>query len=93
MSSLSYYNYGLLPRIPPPLTIGQRFQLLLDRLMLTTDQRIDGYVKLMGVVSCLNRHYYGSSSLFANRLLVGSWGKSTEVRPPRDIDLLFILPE
>lgn len=25
-------------------------------------------------------------------MLIGSWGKATRVRPPRDIDLLFILP-
>jgi len=25
-------------------------------------------------------------------MLVGSWGKSTEIRPPRDIDILFNLP-
>lgn len=25
-------------------------------------------------------------------MLVGSWGKGTEVRPPRDIDVLFVLP-
>jgi hypothetical protein len=27
-----------------------------------------------------------------NRLLVGSWGKATRVRPPRDVDLLFTPP-
>jgi hypothetical protein len=26
-------------------------------------------------------------------MLVGSWGKATEVRPPRDIDVLFALPK
>jgi hypothetical protein len=25
-------------------------------------------------------------------MLVGSWGKSTQIRPPRDIDILFVLP-
>jgi len=25
-------------------------------------------------------------------MLIGSWGKSTQIRPPRDIDVLFILP-
>jgi hypothetical protein len=75
------------------MTIGQRFQVFLDRLSLTPTQRIDGYVKLKGVVSCLNKHYYGISSPFANNLWVGSWAKSTEIRPPRDIDFLFILPE
>jgi hypothetical protein len=74
------------------MTIGQRFQIFLDRLGLTWAQRLDGYVKIAGVTSCLNRHYYGVPSSFFNSRLVGSWGKSTEIRPPRDIDLLFILP-
>ena len=42
--------------------------------------------------ACLNRHYYGTSSETANSLLIGSWGKGTEVRPSRDIDILFLLP-
>ncbi|MEW6141498.1 MAG: hypothetical protein AB1733_25020 [Thermodesulfobacteriota bacterium] len=74
------------------MTIGERFQIFLDRLGLTWAQQVDGYVKIAGITSCLNRHYYGVSSSFSNSLFVGSWGKSTEIRPPRDIDLLFILP-
>jgi len=74
------------------MTIGQRFQIFSDRLRLTWAQRLDGYVKIAGVTSCLNRHYYSVPSSFSNSLFVGSWGKATEIRPPRDIDLLFILP-
>jgi hypothetical protein len=44
------------------------------------------------VVSCLNRAYYNTSSTTANSLLIGSWGKGTVIRPPRDVDLYFILP-
>jgi Second Messenger Oligonucleotide or Dinucleotide Synthetase domain len=75
------------------MTIGQRFQIVLDHLGLTWAQRLDGYVKIAGVTSCLNKHCYGISSPSANSVWVGSWGKSTEIRPPRDIDLLFILPD
>ena len=40
----------------------------------------------------MNRHYYGTTSTTDHRVLVGSWGKGTEIRPPRDIDVLFELP-
>jgi hypothetical protein len=93
MNWLPYSDNRVFPWIPPPMAIGQRFQIFLDRLRLTWAQRVDGYVKIAGVTSCLNNHCYGISSSSANSLLAGSWGKSTEIRPPRDIDLLFILPD
>ena len=34
----------------------------------------------------------GTPSEAANSLLIGSWGKRTQVRPPRDVDILFLLP-
>jgi hypothetical protein len=40
----------------------------------------------------LNNHYYGTQSEYENSMLAGSWGRSTQVRPPRDIDILFFLP-
>ncbi|MBI5569146.1 MAG: nucleotidyltransferase [Desulfomonile tiedjei] len=93
MTWLPYSDNRCFPWIRPPMTMGQRFQAFLDCLMLTSKQQVDGYVKCWGVVSCLNRHYYGVGSSLANTIFVGSWGKATEIRPPRDIDLLFILPE
>lgn len=74
------------------MTVGQRFETLLANLTLTTQQRNDGISNHTGVRSCLNSYYYGGSSGYSNSMLVGSWGKSTEVRPPRDIDVLFVLP-
>jgi hypothetical protein len=74
------------------MTVSERFDQFLLKLMLTEDQRCDGIIKHSGVRGCLNKHYYGVSSGSANSMLVGSWGKSTEIRPPRDIDVLFILP-
>src|SRR5438309_1531732 len=72
--------------------VGTRFSTLLQNLRLTEGQRTDGQTKHQGVGSCLNNYYYNSSSGTANSGLVGSWGKWTEVRPPRDIDVLFVLP-
>ncbi len=92
MNWLSYYNSGW--NTPPyrPLITGLRFRRFLDRLSLTWLQRFDGQTKINGVIACLNRHYYGFPWNDANSLIVGSWGKSTEIRPPRDIDILFLLP-
>jgi hypothetical protein len=75
------------------MTVGQRFEALLANLTLTTDQRNDGTTNHTGVRSCLNSYYYGTTSGYSNSMLVGSWGKNTEVRPPRDIDVLFVLPD
>lgn len=74
------------------LTVWQRFDQLLANLTLTEAQRSDGGTKHAWVRYTLNKHYYDSSSFFNNSMLVGSWGKKTEIRPPRDIDVLFELP-
>lgn len=60
--------------------------------MLTDDQILDGGTKSRGITSTLNRTYYGHNDEFANGFWVGSWGKTTQARPPRDIDLFFPLP-
>lgn len=75
------------------MNVGQRFTALLSNIALTSTQRADGTTKHRGVCDCLNRWYYQTPSGTANAMLVGSWGKQTEVRPPRDIDLLFVLPD
>jgi hypothetical protein len=85
--------FGLVP--PQALQwiyVTRRFKRFLANLKLLPDQISDGETKHKGVVDCLNRAYWGRSSEEANRLLVGSWGKGTRVRPPRDIDILFVLP-
>lgn len=75
------------------MTVSERFNKLLENLQLTSAQRDDGTNNHQSVRRTLNSHYYGTSSSTANSMLVGSWGKSTEIRPPRDIDVLFILPD
>ena len=72
--------------------VRQRFTQFHGNLTLTPLQYLDGYRKSAGVVECLNRHYYGVTSGRDNSLLVGSWAKDTAVRPPRDVDLYFLLP-
>jgi len=63
-----------------------------SNLELTDVQREDGQTKHRGVRQSLNKEYYDSTSETANSMLVGSWGKGTVIRPPRDIDVLFVLP-
>ena len=81
---------------PPPkwIAVRQRFEQFHRNLSLTTLQLQHGLTKRAGVVGCLNRHYYdyGTSSDVHNSFTVGSWGKSTAIRPPRDVDLYFLLP-
>ena len=77
--------------VPEWIYVRARFQTFLENLKITPDQAQDGETKHRGVVSSLNRAYWNSSDETANRLLIGSWAKQTRVRPPRDIDILFVL--
>jgi Second Messenger Oligonucleotide or Dinucleotide Synthetase domain len=72
--------------------VRRRFSRFLDNLTITPGQREDAQTKQAGIRACLNRHYWGISSETLNALLIGSWGKGTQVRPPRDVDILFLLP-
>lgn len=44
------------------------------------------------MIACLNRHYWNSESRTDHSVFIGSWGKNTATRPPRDVDLYFVLP-
>jgi Second Messenger Oligonucleotide or Dinucleotide Synthetase domain len=90
---------GLIPNTQTPapplgiwwIAVRQRFQQFHDNLVLTPRQQQDGMTKAVGVVECLSRHYYATSST-DHGFLIGSWGKNTATRPPRDVDLYFLLP-
>lgn len=72
--------------------VTTRFRTFHQNLNLTEDQIGEGTHHHAGVRKSLNAHYYGWSSETANSFLIGSWGKYTRTRPPRDIDLYFVLP-
>ena len=72
--------------------VTKRFRTFYDNLSPTDTQIREGTVHHSGVRKSLNAHYYGYSSASANSFLSGSWGKSTHTRPPRDIDIYFVLP-
>jgi hypothetical protein len=70
----------------------RRFEGLLANLTVTDAQFQDAVRGQAGVRRTLNLHYWGIDSDTANSRLIGSWGKQLQVRPPRDVDVLFTLP-
>jgi Second Messenger Oligonucleotide or Dinucleotide Synthetase domain len=64
----------------------------LENITLSDAQKTDGATKRESVCRVLNNKYYNSNSGTANSIYVGSWGKGTRTRPPRDVDMLFSLP-
>ena len=81
-------------RVTAPMWIAvtDRFKGFHSNLLLTQPQRDDAARKRCGVVSCLNSHYYAENPEETHSFLVGSWGKDTMSRPPRDVDLYYLLP-
>lgn len=73
--------------------VVRRFKQFLDNIELTDAQISDGTTKYKGVVSCLNSAYYGTDSETDHAFYIGSWAKLTRIRPPRDVDLYFELPD
>jgi hypothetical protein len=61
-------------------------------LLLTKDQEEDGLIKQYGVRSKLQEVYYPEGDPDPSGFMVGSWGKGTQVRPPKDVDAFFVLP-
>lgn len=75
------------------MSVASRFNTFLDNISLTQAQKDAGADRRKAVVKALNKHYWGSSSDTNNSKFIGSWGKFTRVRPPRDVDVLFTLPK
>jgi Second Messenger Oligonucleotide or Dinucleotide Synthetase domain len=69
-----------------------RFERFLANIRITTSDREDASRKTNGVAGKLHSHYYFSSYDGSTKLLIGSYGKGTPVRPPRDVDILFMMP-
>lgn len=72
--------------------VTKRFTTFMDNLELTDMQVADGIAKLKGVVKTLNQAYWNSDSETEHAFYIGSWAKKTCIRPPRDVDLYFLLP-
>lgn len=72
--------------------VSERFRRFVADLQITTAQIEDGWTKFNNVSSSLERAYFETEGDSHHGLLVGSWGKGTQVRPPSDVDAFFILP-
>jgi len=71
----------------------KQFEKFYDSIRLTKIQRNDAKTKYTGVCKKLHDYYYSDLEYNGNtKLLIGSYGKKTTIRPPRDVDVLFIMP-
>lgn len=71
----------------------QQFEKFIDNIKLTSAQRKDAKTKYTGVCKKLHDNYYPDIEYSGStKLLIGSYGKKTHIRPPRDVDVLFIMP-
>lgn len=65
---------------------------MLGRLKLTKTQRADAKAKYNRVAKALHEEFYSTQYDGKTKLLIGSYGKKTNIRPPQDVDLLFKIP-
>lgn len=72
--------------------MDEHFTVLLSRLKLTSKQTEDAKTKYRRVAKSLHNAYYSNEYDGSTKLLIGSYGKRTNIRPPADIDLLFKIP-
>jgi len=72
---------------------GARFDQFLENIKLTSIQNDDAKTKYDGVCKKLHDYFYSNSQYSgATKLLVGSYGKNTNIRPARDVDVFFKIP-
>ncbi len=71
----------------------EQFQKFYANIKLTAAQREDAIDKYTGVCKKLHDHYYPTIEYTGDtKLLIGSYGKRTHIRPARDIDIVLIMP-
>lgn len=76
------------------MSIQEQFEQFYENIKLTPFQRKDAMKKYNGVCKKLHDHYYPDVEYNGDtKLLIGSYGKHTNIRPPRDVDVLFIMPD
>lgn len=73
--------------------IEKQFEQFYEKIKLTPAQREDARIKHNGVCEKLHDYYYPDITYSGStKLLIGSYGKHTSIRPARDIDVIFIMP-
>ena len=76
------------------MSIQQQFEQFYENIKLTSAQKEDAKKKYTGVCKKLHDYYYPEIEYTGTtKLLIGSYGKRTNIRPPRDVDILFIMPD
>jgi len=76
------------------MSVEQQFEQFYERIQLTSSQIEDAKTKYNGVCKKLHDYYYPENEYSgATKLLIGSYGKRTNIRPPRDVDVLFFMPD
>lgn len=74
-------------------TTEKQFEDFYENIKLTKNQREDVKTKYDGVCKKLHDTYYPNIAYTGNtKLLIGSYGKHTNIRPARDVDVVFIMP-
>lgn len=68
------------------------FAAFLLNIELTQSQRDDAMTKVHSVGRSLHARYYQGAYDPGNVVVVGSYGKGTAIRPPSDVDMLYLLP-
>lgn len=69
-----------------------RFARFVGNISLKPSDHDDAKRKYDGVAGTLHRNYYSTHYDGSSKLLIGSYEKDTGVRPPRDVDILFLMP-
>lgn len=76
------------------MSIQGQFHKFYGNIKLTETQKTDAKTKYNGVCKKLHDNYYPNMEYNGStKLLIGSYGKHTNIRPPRDVDVLFIMPD
>lgn len=75
------------------MSTSSRFDTFIDNIKLTSDQISDARTKYDGVCKKLHDYFY-SNFIYngSTKLLIGSYGKGTNIRPARDVDVVFKMP-
>lgn len=74
------------------MSTSSRFDRFLINIKLTSDQLADAKTKYDGVCKKIHDNYFSSEYNGSTKLLIGSYGKKTNIRPARDVDVIFMLP-
>ena len=72
--------------------LSKNFEKFIEKIELTDNQIEDGENKADNICKTLHKHYYDSAYDGSTKLIIGSFGKNTAIRPPSDVDVIFELP-